>query len=341
VADRIRELADDDPAVRRGAAQALGEMGPQAKDAVQALLSALLDDDGVVRLRAAWALWRVDRRLDPVLREIGRGMLDGDAEVAGEPFRISVRLAWGTTRDLDFSTAEPAGDTRPGVDALAAALEDESPAVRRGAAITLSVALDRNLGAVMALLQVGGVPVTPTEAWAERAEALPSLGRALQDADPVVQIFAVEALGRIGADAAETAPALRRALADEEAPVRERAAWALCEVTGRAAEAIPVILALLRDHGEIADETTSDVLGKVGPGDREAIPALVAALTQDEGPAGRLWAVRALARIGPAARAAVPALTASLRDGDRDVRRAAAEALREIDPRAAARAGVP
>jgi HEAT repeat protein len=52
-------------------------------------------------------------------------------------------------------------------------------------------------------------------------------------------------------------------------------------------------------------------------------------------------AARSLGQIGPAAKAAVSALIDALKDEDKDVRTAAAEALKKIDPEAARKAGVP
>jgi HEAT repeat protein len=48
-------------------------------------------------------------------------------------------------------------------------------------------------------------------------------------------------------------------------------------------------------------------------------------------PAVRL-VIRTLAEIGPAARSAVPALRAALDDPEAEVRRAAAEALKKVEP---------
>jgi HEAT repeat protein len=58
----IDSLRDDLAVVRQGAAHALGELGAEAKSATGALIAALRDPDVSVRLQAAWALWKIDRR---------------------------------------------------------------------------------------------------------------------------------------------------------------------------------------------------------------------------------------------------------------------------------------
>lgn len=69
------------------------------------------------------------------------------------------------------------------------------------------------------------------------------------------------------------------------------------------------------------------------------VPALAEALKDPEGFVRR-DAAAALGGYGTEARQALPALRALLKDRKKDVRRAAARALKEIDPLAAAKAGV-
>jgi hypothetical protein len=60
-----------------------------------------------------------------------------------------------------------------------------------------------------------------------RAAAVPALVQALRDDDPGVRLAAVEALGRMAAQAQAALPALRQALADEAPAVRAGAERAL------------------------------------------------------------------------------------------------------------------
>jgi HEAT repeat protein len=71
--------------------------------------------------------------------------------------------------------------------------------------------------------------------------------------------------------------------------------------------------------------------------------SVVAALTEalgDQDTAVRRDAARSLGQFGAEARDAVPALVERLRDQEPSVRKAAGQALKQIDPPAAARAGV-
>jgi hypothetical protein len=58
----IEALRDGLPEVRRGAAEAIGELRSRARDAVGALIQAQHDPDPGVLVQVARSLWRVDRR---------------------------------------------------------------------------------------------------------------------------------------------------------------------------------------------------------------------------------------------------------------------------------------
>jgi HEAT repeat protein len=56
----IESLKDKDVSVRREAAEALGEIGPEAEDAVSPLLDLLRDENEMVQMRAKKALKRIN-----------------------------------------------------------------------------------------------------------------------------------------------------------------------------------------------------------------------------------------------------------------------------------------
>ena len=61
VQELIHRLKDSDWRVRYAAVCALGEIGPEAKEAVPALVAVLKDEDKDVRYAAAWALGQIGR----------------------------------------------------------------------------------------------------------------------------------------------------------------------------------------------------------------------------------------------------------------------------------------
>ena len=67
VGDLVALLSSEDGAVRAEATKALGEMGPDAADAVDPLLDVLDDEDPYVRWYAVNALWEIGVATENVL----------------------------------------------------------------------------------------------------------------------------------------------------------------------------------------------------------------------------------------------------------------------------------
>ena len=132
--------------------------------------------------------------------------------------------------------------------------------------------------------------------------ALPALVKALNDPDYYVRLFAAVALGMIGPEAKPAVPALRECFRDPRRHLQKEAAGAL---------------------------------GQLGPAAKDAIPDLIHALSDaDLGS----FASQALAKIGPLA---VPALKAALNGQDEPARSYAAQALKAIESKPAAKTGEP
>jgi HEAT repeat protein len=77
-----QQLRSSDPEFRREAARALGQMGPEAKEAVPSLMAALKDEDRAVRIQAAHALGEIGpeaKAAVPALRESMVTCKDGAA----------------------------------------------------------------------------------------------------------------------------------------------------------------------------------------------------------------------------------------------------------------------
>jgi HEAT repeat protein len=178
----VAALKSKDPATRVKAANTLGLGGAAAKTAIPALVEALKDDDPLVSGYAARALAALGPSAVPALVKAARSAPD-------RPVRALAYQSLGESRPVNSEALR----------ALADALADKEPAVRRLAADTL-----RKLG-----------PEARTTA--------PDLIAALRAADADVRDGAGLALEAIDPDLRAALPALRRALAEPPAPVPVRA----------------------------------------------------------------------------------------------------------------------
>ncbi len=142
--------------------------------------------------------------------------------------------------------------------------------------------------------------------------AVPALAQALNDEEPWVRMNAVMALSRLKADARAATAALVQALNDKSNDTN----------LGRFNVSIQQMAVL--------------TLGRVGAGNADALAALTAALGKEFSDRVRWSAVQALGEIGPEARPTVPLLRALLKHNSEELREAAAEALRQIEPAPAA-----
>lgn len=161
-------------------------------------------------------------------------------------------------------------------------------------------------------------------------EAVPALARALRHGDPRVRRAAAFALARIGTP--DTVESLAAVLRDANVELRMTVAGA---VTGRELDALAptLALALARERHAQAIVEYCRALGRLGS------PAAVQALAQTAQPTGwRFWRRRPGARLAAveglkiaAGPAAIGTLEGLLRDRDPYVRRAAREALEDLD----------
>ncbi len=286
----IEALHSPDPAVRRDAADALGDIGGEAKEAIPALIAALKDQDVGVSLSAAGALKRIGEEAREAVPALIAALKGRDVDVRS--YAATVLGSIG-------------GKAKEAVPVLIAALKDQDVVVRSSAA--------RALG------NIGG----------EAKEAIPALIAALKDQDVDVRRSAADALGNIGGEAKEAVPALIAALKDQDVVVRQRAANALGDIGGQAKEAIPALIAALKDWDADVGHYAANALSKIGKEVKEAVPALIAAL-KDQDVHVRRYAAIVLGSIGGKAKEAVPALIAALKDQDVHVRRPAADALGKI-----------
>ncbi|MBI1915269.1 MAG: sigma-70 family RNA polymerase sigma factor [Planctomycetes bacterium] len=327
----IGTLKTEDRVLRARVSRILGELGPQAHEAVEALTACLRDRVGYVRSEAATALGRIGPRAKGAVAALCEALQDPDEGVRrvaaealgriGPDAVVAVRALLTTSNDRHALVPETACDAigRIGptsVPVLTKALKDQLAHVR--------------LGAARALGQFGpGARV-----------AVGSLVVALKDPAAHVRAAAAEALGRIGPEARTALPALIEAVGDKYRGARREALFALGRIEPTGKGVFPVLLAALRDEETGVRHAATVTLGRVGSGAREAVPALQKAL-QDRDGYVRLAAATSLWRIDPECKETLlPILVELLEHEEAEVRYGAAQMLRMVSPREAGIKGV-
>ncbi|MBE9112850.1 HEAT repeat domain-containing protein [Nodosilinea sp. LEGE 07298] len=212
IAGLLQVLQHQDSAVRRSAADALGNLGSEA--AIPALLQALQHQDSDVRMSAADALGNLGS--EAAIPALLQALQHQDWYVRG-------------------SAADALGNvgSEAAIPGLLQALQHQDWDVRRSAADALG-----SLGSEAAI--PGLLQALQHQNWSVResaADALGSLGseaaipgllQALQHQDSYVRRRAADALGNVGSEAA--IPALLQALQHQDSDVRRSAADALRKV---------------------------------------------------------------------------------------------------------------
>jgi HEAT repeat protein len=217
VAQRVRELQDDDPLVRRYAAWALGEL--EDTRGVRPLSEGLEDRNADVRLVAAWALGEIKDNMaipplidlleddDPLVREmavLALGEIEHPAAV--EPLSEAYRRESGLREPVIWALGEIGGRE---ADAERAAI---FAAWGRGSWDNDEVWTGR----------LGSTEASPM------GDDVNALLVALADDDPWMRRSAAEVLGCL--DDERAVDGLLDALRDPESSVRAMAIWALDEI---------------------------------------------------------------------------------------------------------------
>src|SRR5262249_51669035 len=233
-------------------------------------------------------------------------------------------------------------DSKAAVDMCLDALKDDRNAALRKAAIcTLGeLAAEPKHAKVLVPVLIQSFKDHDTEVRESAAGAFEectsaagtsALIRALKDQDPLVCIYAAQAL--LDVDSARHARKVVRiamkGLQNSNDIVRGVAAWVLALAGAQARPAVGLLAKALQDNDPDVRYHAAFSLGEVGAAAKAAIEELRAAL-KDEDETVRGYAARALAAIGPEARAAVPDLVATLQDEASSVRGFAIDALGAI-----------
>ncbi len=328
----VGNLKAADPVVREAAVTLLWDLGRFATAAVPALIASLDDPAEDVRALVPRSLISVGPDSDAVVPALLRSASAGELETRFHP--------WGR-----YEPSNAPGDPP----ALAGALKDRDPAVRRLTAFCLwqigpradpvlpavSAALkdpDEEVRLIAAGVLVARRPGDP-EAEAILTAALPRLARLHQSQGSfsvTAFSFYADVLAHLAAKAGPGVPRLIRAGFGFQGQSGEPAAVAHRTLVKLGPVAVPALKEVLGGPDDHLRAEVARALGAIGPAAADAVPALVGLLNHKD-PRVRSTAAHALGRIGPAARAAVPALRKRLDVPDPVARVQAAAILWRIE----------
>jgi hypothetical protein len=148
----------------------------------------------------------------------------------------------------------------------------------------------------------------------------------------------------LGADAKPSVPALIVLLNDKNPDLRYAAVFALRSLGPVAGDAVPSLIKCLKDPEFTVRSDAILGLGEIHQDPERVIPVLVKLLDEPQNPQYseriRWYAMWSLSHFGALAKPAVPSLLRLLDDAHESIRHDATDALKAIDPEAAAKAGV-
>ena len=305
----------------------LREIGPEAKDAVPALVELLGDKRPEIRREAVLTLGAIGEASASAVPQIAAVLGDDHARTAatfvlGELGQIpadaeAIIRANAKSEDKLLSTTslwalarvhpEDKELRREATEQLISRLKEKDPFVRTAAA--------RALAALPPAPEITG----------------PIWEKSMQDADATTIHYALDALAGLGAPAV---PRLITALKHEKH--RREIISVLGRMGPAAAPATDALAALIADkNDQVADEAIL-ALANIGPGAKAAVPALAKALRQEKDTEPNLSAIAyCLGRIGPDAASAQPELLALLKSADRSAALLSAWALNQIQVKSA------
>lgn len=321
---------DERPEVRREAAIAIAAVGPGAASAVPALANAMEEDRELMGGPAAYALGAIGTKAKAAAEKVAR--LADDPK--SPPFLRTVCL-WALAR----MNPDDQQLVRKVVPRLVDALKSPQPRLRAAAARAL-IDLDPDPEIARPLIKKAMEEASPEvlddilDAVAALGEkAVPRLIVALEAKQ--VRAEAAAIIARIGPKAKAAVPALAKALADDNPETRNEVLFALAAIGPAAKSALPQIADALGDSEAAVRYGACYALGRIGPAAKSAEAKLQANLTgEDESLA--MVSAWALARINPdspqTAKNSVPVLIMALAELDVSTRVQAADSLRRLGP---------
>jgi HEAT repeat protein len=350
----IQQLRDSkDSKQRADAARQMGQLGSEAKPAVDDLLKASNDPDPDVAFAATNALGYIGRADRNALQDLIQALKSSDPkrvaaaamalESVGPSARDAVPILRGLVTDTRDGIAEHAidalGEIGPSAKDAVVELRQILQSLKKGN-LRLQIAALNTLckigpgahEAVPDILKVLGDPNAAESSRAQAAEALAGIASharsdlphlqeiieglvaALRVANPTIRKVAATALGRIGSEARDAIDALAQRLRqDPVGEVRVASAEALGNIGTGSRPVVEALQLGLSDPLNQVRRVAATALGSIGPAAVAAIPDLVKAMTQKEDLELRRKAIMALGLVGPGARAAIPELVNHLR----------------------------
>ena len=284
----IEALANDHFAVRYHAAEAAGQLGPSAVDAVPALIETLRTGNDHLWLSSANAL-----------RQIGVAAIPSLIDALGnENSQVRSRAAFAIThfgsdgkqavpRLIECQKIEDAEELTSFVSALGAI----GPAAKAAVSALIPLLAHEHLvvraRAAISLGRIKSLPET----------VIPALTERLNDSSDIVRYMAASALGEFGSLAVSAVPKLKDALEDESVMVRLDAAAALCRIdVERSEKPLAILIDALLDEDATTRRLAAHKLGIVGPTADRSLDALEQA-TEDPDKLLRDAAIKAIERI--------------------------------------------
>lgn len=227
--------------IRRRAAEALSAIGPKAKPALPELIILLKDPNPTVRAAAAEAVGKFEG--------VGKDVVPSLTDALDDPnpiVRINAINSLSTFGS-DANSALPQlieGLNDPDrvirktiINTLGRLGKDAKPAAQGLSQLLQGRDSDISLAALIALGQIGS----------EATVAVPDVGKALTSEDSKIRTFAALTLGRMGESAEPVLPELRRALQDSDKNVRQNAASSLGKITSNTPETLAALAIALND----------------------------------------------------------------------------------------------
>jgi HEAT repeat protein len=174
--------------------------------------------------------------------------------------------------------------------------------------------------------------------------ALEPLRKLREDSDVQLSMEVADAVRRIEKQPPAAVPILVRSLQEDDERIRATAGRILSDIGADAREAVPQLRANLKDDDVDARTSAARALWRIERQSKETAPVLLAAWKQRActriRTSNRLLLVEALGEMGEQDKSVLPVLVEMARFETYRVSQAAAKIVKQLDPKAAAEAGI-